>query len=176
MVAQIAVRGGSGINYTVPAGWTLVLRTDSGGTITQAIYSRVVPSSPPEPASYTWGFSAGNNAAGGIADYSRGDGVTPAVDVSAGQGNASSTNITAPSITVPAGHTSDRLLCLFGIANGSGMTLPAGMTQEWDFRAVSWGIGIGMSDVILSSAGATPNQTAIAASAAEGVGTTVALH
>jgi hypothetical protein len=56
------------------------------------------------------------------------------------------------------------------------MTLPAGMTQEWDFRAVSWGIGIGMSDVILSSAGATPNQTAIAASAAEGVGTTVALQ
>jgi hypothetical protein len=176
MMAQIAVRGGSGISLTVPAGWTLVLRTDSGGTITQAIYSRVVPSSPPEPSGYTWGFNAGNNAAGGIADYFRGDGVTPAVDVSAGQGNASSTNITAPSVTVPAGHTSDRLLCLFGIANGSGMTLPAGMTQEWDFRAVSWGIGIGMSDVILSSAGATPNQTAIAASAAEGVGTTLALH
>src|SRR5712692_8619745 len=37
LIAQIAVRGGSTTTITPPAGWSLILRTNSGGSIAQAI-------------------------------------------------------------------------------------------------------------------------------------------
>ena len=174
MVAEIAVRGGSSTIITAPPGWTLVRRDNSARTIAQAIYSRVVPGSPPEPSSYTWTFSTGNDAAGGIAAYVGVSNVV-AVDASNGQGNISSTSIAAPSVTVPTGNTSDLLLGLFSIANSSNVTLPPGMTQRWSFHAAGGGVGVAAADLQLVSDGATGNQAATAATAALNVGALVAL-
>ena len=95
MIAQVTVRGGAGTTLTAPAGWSLVRRdNDSGGQIADGIYVHIVTAAS-EPASYTWNFSAGNDAAGGIAAYSGVNTAAP-IDVSGGQANASSTSMTAP--------------------------------------------------------------------------------
>src|SRR5207248_3187250 len=157
MIAQIAVRGGSGQSITTPAGWSLV-RTDFSGTaIVQAIYSHAVSSS--EPSTYTWNFKGNNNAAGGIADFFGASTVSP-VDVSNGLGNTSSTSITAPGVVIPSTSTNDHLLCLFSTAGGVAPVTPAGTTGQWSFPAASFGIGVAMSDIPSVSAGATNTQLA----------------
>jgi hypothetical protein len=174
LIAEIAVRGGSRLAITAPSAWTLVRRDDSSSSVAQAIYQHVVPNSPPEPSSYTWTFSTANDAAGGILAYVGASTVTP-IDASNGQGNASSTSITAPSTTIPALDTSDLLIGIFSIANSSSVTVPAGMVQRWSFHATGGGIGVAASDLQLGSAGGTGNQIATAATAAANAGALLAL-
>jgi hypothetical protein len=158
MIAQVTVRGGAATTLTAPAGWSLVRRdNDSSGQIAEGIYVRVVTAAA-EPASYTWTFPAGNDAAGGIAAYIGVNTAAP-IDVSNGQGNAASTNITAPSVTIPAGHNADRLLALFAIPDSSAMTLPAAITKRWSLHAIGWGISAAMGDASVPS-GATGNYVA----------------
>ncbi len=174
MIAQVAVRGGSSTAITPPSGWTLVRRDNSAKTVAQAIYSRVVPSGPSEPSTYTWTFTAGNDAAGGLAAYGGVSNVL-AVDASNGQGNASSASITAPSVTVPGGKTTDLLIGLFSIANSATVTTPAAMARRWSFHAAGGGVGVAASDLQLATDGASGNQAATAATAALNVGALVAL-
>ena len=174
LLAQIAIRGGSALTIGAPAGWTLVRRDNSGTTIAQAIYSHVVPSSPAEPDSYTWTFNNGNNATGAIADYFEAG--TVSIDVSNGLGAAASTTITAPPVTIPSGNETDRLVCFFATAGGVGPTPLSGTTQQWSFRAVSYGIGQAMSDIAVQPSGQTPAESATVTTAYANVGATVALH
>src|SRR5215469_14545750 len=101
----------------------------------------LVPSYPPEPPTYTWTFTPGNDAAGGIVAYTGVSTVTP-IDGSAGKGNASSKNITAPSITIPAGDNSDKLVGFFSIARATNITGPKGMSKLWSFPAIGLGTGV----------------------------------
>jgi hypothetical protein len=170
MIAQIAVRGGSGQSITAPAGWSLVRSDFSGSSIIQAIYSHAVSSS--EPSTYTWTFNSGNDAAGGIADFVGAAGV----DVSNGEGNASSTSITAPGTVIPATSSNDHLLCLFATAGGVAPTTPAGTTKEWSFRAVSYGIGVAMSDIASVPSGVTATEVATTSTAYANIGAQLPLH
>jgi hypothetical protein len=52
MVAAIAVRGGTGTTITPPLGWTLVRRTDSTTTISQAIYWKLAGTPGADPGPY----------------------------------------------------------------------------------------------------------------------------
>ena len=165
MIAQVAVRGGSGTTLTPPAGWSLVRRDDNGGNLAQAVYSHVVPTSPGEPASYTWTFNAGNDGTAGIADFVGVSTVSP-VEVNDGQSNASSTSITAPSITIASGHNADLLLEIFATAAGSAVSVPPGSTYVWGFRADSFGAGMGMAYLNPVPSGATGNWVASSSSAA----------
>jgi len=174
LIAEVAVRGGSRLVITAPSGWTLVRRDDSSSSVAQAIYQHAVAGASSEPSSYTWTFSNANDAAGGILAYTGASIVTP-VDVSNGQGNATSAAIAAPSVTIPAGHNADLLLGLFSIANSSSVTAPAGMAQRWSFHAVGGGIAVAAADLQLAAAGATGNQTATAATAAANAGSLVAV-
>lgn len=174
LIAQVAVRGGTGLTLVAPAGWTLVRRDNAGATLAQALYVHFVTSAA-EPVSYTWNFNAGNNAAAGIAAYSNVSNVAP-VEVSGGQTSSSSTTITAPSVIVPTGHTSDLLVGAFGIANGSSVTVPAGTAMRWSFRAISYGVGVAMSDLQLGTDGASGSKSATAASAAANAGALLALQ
>lgn len=175
MLAQIAVRGGNGSFVTPPAQWTLVRRDNNTNTIVQAIYVHVVTSPLSEPASYTWNFTSGMDAVGGIAAYSGVNTATP-VDIAAGQANGSSITITAPSVNVPVGNNADVLMGAFAIPNSSKITGPTGMTQQWSLHATSGGIGIEMSDLVLTTSGATGSKLAIAATAGANVGALVALR
>jgi len=172
MIAQVTVRGGAGTTLTAPAGWSLIRRdSDTTLQISEGIYLRVV--SGPEPASYTWNFTAGNDAAGGIAAYSGVNTAAP-IDVGNGESNASSTSVTAPSVTIPAGHNSDRLLALFAIPDSSAMSLPGSIAGRWNFHAVGWGISAAMGDASVPS-GATGNYVALQGVSTVNVGALVAL-
>ena len=174
LIAEIAARGGTGLVITPPSGWTLIRRDNSSSSVAQALYEHLVPNSPPEPASYTWSFNNANDAAGGILAYIGASTVAP-VDASNGQGNASSTSLTAPSVTVPSGHTSDLLVGLFSIASSSTVTVPVGTTQRWSFHATGGGISVAASDLQLVSTGATGNKIATIGSAAANAGALLAL-
>ena len=173
MIAQVTVRGGAATTLTAPAGWSLVRRdNDTGGQIADGIYLHIVTAAS-EPASYTWNFSAGNDAAGGIAAYSGVNTAAP-IDVSGGQANASSTSMTAPSITIPSGHNADRLLAVFATANSAAITLPGAVSARWNFRAIGFGISAAMGDASVPS-GATGNYVALQGSGKVNIGALVAL-
>ena len=174
MLAEIAVRGGSGTTLTPPAQWALVRRDNNSSTISQALYVHVVTAPASEPASYTWTFTSGTDGAGGMVAYGGVSSAMP-VDVAGGQANASSTSITAASVTVPSGNNADRLVGLFAIPNSSAVTGPSGMTQRWSLHASSGGIGVEMSDLALSSSGATGSMSATAGTAGANIGALVAL-
>jgi hypothetical protein len=118
MLAQIAVAGGTNTAITPPPGWTLVRRDNQATSLAQAIYNHPVSDPSAEPSSYVWNFSRSANAAGAIIAYYGLSGIAP-VDASNGQGNASSTNVTAPSLVVPSGHTGDLLVAFFSTANSA---------------------------------------------------------
>jgi hypothetical protein len=75
----------------------------------QTIYWHVAAAS--EPASYTWNFTANQNAVGGIVAYSGAATTSPIIN---GQANGSSNSINAPSVTTVAANS--LVVGFFGIA------------------------------------------------------------
>jgi RHS repeat-associated protein len=170
LVAGITMRGAPTI--TAPSGWTLVRSDASGSTVTQAVYRKVAGGS--EPASYTWTFGAPiDGVVGAIAAYSGVNTTTP-IDVSGGQANASSTSVTAPSVTTTV--TNTKLVGFFGTADDATFTAPSGMTERTDILINSSQDGSASSaDVTQASAGATGTKVATASKAAVNIGQLVAL-
>lgn len=175
LLAQVTVRGGTDTGITPPAGWSLVLRTDSGTALAQALYSKVAGAA--EPANHTWNFSQSRKASGGIAAYAGVDSASP-IDASAGQTNPPSASVTAPSVTTPTPNT--MLVGLFGSAKGTTFTPPPGMTERYDVASTGGGIGSRTAseaaDEPWAAAGATGTRTATAADSAENIGQLVALR
>ena len=68
--------------------------------------------------------------------------------------------MTAPSITIPAGHNSDRLLAVFATPNSTAITLPGAVSGRWNFHAIGFGISAAMGDTTTPS-GATGNYVAL---------------
>jgi hypothetical protein len=174
LLAQITVRGGTGTTITAPAGWTLVRRDDSTTTLAQAVFVLVAGAS--EPADYTWTFSPSQKASGGIIAYSGVNAAAP-VNVHGGQANASSTSVTAPSVTTTVANA--RLVGFFGAARDTLFTPPAGMTEQWDIAstggAATSRTASEEADEALGAAGATGTRVATAAAAAVNIGQLVAL-
>ena len=171
LMAAVSVRGLPTI--TPPSGWSQV-RSDVNGTVmTQATFSHLAGGS--EPASYTFTFSTSVSAAAvGILAYSGVDPVNP-VDVSAGQANASSTSITAPTMTV---HVADTyLIGVFGIGNDPTFTPPAGTTERFGFTVVGdYKIGLEVTDEARLNAGASGTRVATTSKSAANLGQLVALR
>ncbi|MGH2699559.1 MAG: Ig-like domain-containing protein, partial [Actinomycetota bacterium] len=148
MLASIDVRGKPQV--TPPVGWTLIRSDVNGSALKLETYYRSAGSS--EPASYTWTFPVERGAAGGIAAFSGVDTGAP-VDASGGQVNASSTLITAPSITTTVPDT--MLVGSFAIRGATQIAPPSGMTERWDLAST------GSSKI--TSAGATEARAATGA-------------
>ena len=118
LVAAVTVRGTPTI--TPPLGWTAV-RTDTRGTaLRQAVFVHVAGVGEPL---YTWTFSQAQTAVGTIAAYSGVDTSHP-IDADNGQTTASSTTITAPSVTTTMANT--QLVAFFGIAGKTAISTPGG--------------------------------------------------
>ena len=108
LLGMVSVR--SGPTITPPSGWTLVRSDVNGTSLTQAVYRKVAGGS--EPSSYSWTFDGPVSAVvGTIVAYSGVNTGTP-VDVSGGQANASSTSVTAPSVTTTVAN--DMVVGFFG--------------------------------------------------------------
>jgi hypothetical protein len=174
LVAQVAARGGSGAPVTGPPGWILAAHNNITSNIVQAVFYHVVPASPAEPASYTFTWlDTANDGAVGIADYVGVDPVNPIDDVN-GDTSTSSTTIATPALSIPATHTTDRLVAMYTAPASSLMTLPGTLSVKWNFHAVGYGIEIAMGDVNLTTATA-PAENATLPSAAVGIGQAIAL-
>jgi hypothetical protein len=130
LIAQIAVRDGTDITFDqVPAGWTLIRRTNYTNRIAMATYWKIATTT--EPAAYTWGWtSPARRATGAIQSFSAVDPVTPIATSSGASGD--SALATAPSVTVTA--ASSNLLAFFSTRdeiNFADPNVPA-MTQLWE--------------------------------------------
>jgi hypothetical protein len=170
LLAGISVRGNPTI--TPPSGWTLVRSDTSTTVLLQSVYRKVAGGS--EPASYSWTFSEPiGSAVGGIAAYS-GVATTTPVDVNGGQANASSTSVTAPSVTTTVANT--MLVGFFGTANDATFTAASGMTERYDVDADGTNqFGGEGADQSQAAAGASGTRVATASVAAVNIGQLVAL-
>jgi hypothetical protein len=171
LLAAVDVRGSPTI--TAPAGWTLVRSDQSGYTIKQSVYYKIAGSS--EPASYTWTFASSQGASGGIAAYIGVDTSAP-IAATAGQANAASTQITAPSVTTTG--PNQLVVGLFGTAVATTVGQPAGFAERYEasstagtYRATSE-----LSDRLQTSAGSTGTLVATAGASATSIGQTIVLR
>jgi hypothetical protein len=171
LLATVDVRGTPVVSP--PAGWTL-LRTDSAGTaIRKATYWRIANAS--EPASYTWTFNKAQNGVGTILAY---DGVSPTapIEASSGQGNASSTSITAPSVTTESPNS--LVVGLFGLAKRASIAPATGMTERSEIATAAGITPVATgetADEFHSQPGPTGPEVATASSGAANIGQLVAL-
>ena len=170
LVAAIGARGNPTI--TAPAGWSLVRLDISGSTVRQAIFVHVAGGS--EPASYTFGLSSAQSAAGGIVAYSGVDATAP-IDAHGGQANLSSNTMTAPSITTTG--SGRMLLAFYATANATAQTAPSGMTERYDDAVTSsrYKVTAAGDDQLLAAAGATGSRDATSDKSGINIGQLVAL-
>lgn len=122
MVATVSVRGNPTI--TAPAGWTQAVVTTNSTTMRQAVFTK--PAGAAEPATYTFTLSQSKNGVVQVDTYSGVSTTTPVRSV-AGQLNASSSTISAPSVSATAG---DQVLGLFSQARSSTVTPNTGLTKR----------------------------------------------
>ncbi|MGH2477889.1 MAG: Ig-like domain-containing protein, partial [Candidatus Limnocylindrales bacterium] len=172
LLANIAARGNP--SFSGPAGWTLVRVDISGSTVRQAVFVHVAGGS--EPASYTFTMTKSESAAGGIVAYSGVDTANP-IDVHGGQTNASSTSMTAPSITTTGPNR--LLVAFFGTATLTSQIAPAGMTERFDEAVPSsnkYKVTAGAHDELLAGAGSTGSRVALSANSSINIGQLVALN
>jgi uncharacterized membrane protein len=174
LVVQVAARGNQ--TFTPPAGWTLINRTYDGSALTQAVYWRRVTAA--TPASENWGISPSARAAAAVVAYRGVDPVAP-VNVHSVRSNASSTSVTANSVSPTVAGT--QLVGLFALANGNaGFAPPAGMTEHADENTGGGpnnGIAIELADEAYAGGiAATGNRVATASTAAVSVAHLVALQ
>jgi hypothetical protein len=179
LIAVCGLDAGTANGMTNPTGWTQVRDDNDAGSVTLGMrILRKVASG--EPAS--WSFTgAGTDVAVWIGAYSGGDTVTP-TDGSNGGPVATSTTITAPTVTPTL--TDDLLICAFcddgaGAAASNITSMDASLTV----RTIANGfpspttslVRIAVGDKQLSSAAATGALTATSASSQPHVGAQVLL-
>src|SRR5437868_1910288 len=105
----------------------LVLRQDTGSSISTATYEKVAGAS--EPATYTWSFGTAGEASGGIASYIGVNTTTP-VDASQAQYNPASSNVDNSGVNTTT--TNDMLVYAVGIVNVSTVNVPSGFIEQWN--------------------------------------------
>ena len=172
MIAVVAVIGGSNVTITPPAGWTLILRTNSGTDLAVATYWK--RANPDDAEVFTFTLDSSRIAAGGIMAYIDAN-VSSPVDVSAGQANASSVTATAPAAaaTVSAGY----IVHAWGAASGVVVAPPDDDEERFDAEAHGYlaGAGAALSDRELKASGATAAVDATLGAAAVNIGQTIVL-
>ena len=139
LLAQISWRGNRNIS-AVPTGWTLRQFQVYGGTIRQAVYSKLATGS--ESASYVWQFSSSGRNAGGISVWRGVDSSDPIV--SSGGNSSYSNNLIAPSQSVS--ETNTVAVALFARANGnSSVNTNAALTNLYSYATSAGGNGLAIA-------------------------------
>ncbi|HTZ05343.1 MAG TPA: hypothetical protein VMB53_06270, partial [Gaiellaceae bacterium] len=187
MIATIAVRGGTNVAIcppTVTGTWTSFISNNSTTVLHQETFWKVATASDVSATNYvfTFGTTAGcattssQKAAGGIAAFFGVNDASP-IDASNGQNNASSTTVTAPSIT--NGTIGNLLVGSFGSANGAAnfWTPPGGtptFTERWDNAATGGAANTRatseLATATTTATGATGTKAATGTAAAVNIG------
>src|SRR5574340_515251 len=180
LLAQVAVRGGSGTTISSPSGWTQLLLDNSGSTIRQGIYYRIAGAT--EPASYTFTFSSSQRAAGGMVAYRGVDNASP-INASLSQDAGSGTSVVAAAITTDAsdaqvaGFFSTARATSFTSVTDTDATVVYAERYDQATAAGTNGVTVMMADGSppKPNAGSTGNVTGAAADSAAHIGALVAL-
>jgi chitodextrinase len=170
LLASVSVRGAPTI--APQAGWTLVRLDVNSTVLRQALYVRVAAAG--DPGGWTWTFNAAKAAVGEIVAYGGVDSGAP-VAAHAGQVNASSTTVTAPSVQASAGQG---VVALFSIARSTTMTTAQPLTERAEVRttAGTYHVTGVAADTLATTTGSVGAFTSTAPSGAVGVGQTVVLR
>jgi hypothetical protein len=164
----------AGTTVTPPAGRTQVISTASAKNLKQIVYWKAATAG--EPASYSFTLSASVKASGVVVAYSGLDTSAP-VELSGGQANASSTSITAPTLT-PA-QASSLLLGFYGIANAGVSSAPTGFasrgTDASSGNSNASNVAVMAADKPLVNSAATGTSVATGSAAGESVGQALVL-
>lgn len=134
LVAQVTIKGDSGDFGAVaaPTGWTRIDSTSSTGAaserVTELIYWRLAVAG--EPVSYTWAWSSGARAAGGIAAFSGVDPLNP-IDSWGARVNNNTATITLPNIATSSNNVM-LVATLSSSQSGNHTTPSGGMSERYD--------------------------------------------
>lgn len=175
IVVQLAIRGGTSVSISAPAGWTFTNRTDSGTRLAQIVYWRVATIG--EPASYTWTFGPAARASGIAATFRAVLTSNPVDAVAAASMTADTTAFTAPAVTTSVANT--MLLGMFSIDDGtSSFTPPPSMTEVIDSASSAGpnGVTLSLTTGAFAGTGNTGTRTATSLTAGRGVATLLALR
>src|SRR5207247_1860578 len=115
-------RAGPGHGFPAPAGWTSIVSTNNGSTVTTATFWKVAGTAAADPGPYAFTVSS-SSVAGGISAYFNVDTTNP---INASSGAVSSS---APSITTTVANT--MLVACFGRSGSSAIGAPSGMTERF---------------------------------------------
>lgn len=173
---RVAITAPNADTWTVPGGWTEELNHASGTNPRTRVWRRTASS---EPASYTWTSSTSRPYVA-VCFAMRGDPTTP-VDVSGGQGTASSTSAVAPTVTTTVDEC--LLVVIFGATYGAGTsgtcTPPSGMT-EWADVCTASGSAANRHLAVyfeeIATAGATGTRTGTLSTASANTGQVLAFR
>lgn len=156
---------GSTATLTPPSGWGAALYASGafGAGRILTVYSKVASG---EPASWAWGLSTSVGVVVEVCCLSGRASATP--DASNGQTNASSTSVTAPSIS-PSNSTDD-LVGFFGVDANTTFTPPGTMTEREDASAAAANRALELATEVLAASGATGTRVATAGSAGANAG------
>jgi hypothetical protein len=169
LLASVDVRGSPGI--TPPAGWTLVRHDTATTTMGKASFVKVAGAS--EPGTYTWTFSKAQSASTVVSAWS-GVSASAPVEMSSGSVNASSTSITATSVSPSAGA---HVAAFFGIARAATVTPPSGTHDLAQATASNrYAVTSAGAHVAWPGGGATGDLVATASGAAVSIGHLVVLR
>jgi hypothetical protein len=158
---------------TPPAGWSVVRDDVNGSALRQVTYVKVAGAN--EPTTYSWALSSQASATAIVSAYRGVDTTTP-IAASSGQANASSTDITAPSLTAPVPNT--LLAGFFGLNASTSIEEPGGMILQAQVQQTPGNqkLGAGSSDEIRVPSGSSGSRVATAGRAGESIGHLVALR
>jgi hypothetical protein len=158
---------------TPPAGWSVVRDDVNGSALRQVTYVKVAGAN--EPATYSWALSSQASATAILSAYRGVDTTTP-IAASSGQANASSTDITAPSLTSPVANT--LLAGFFGLDANITVEEPEGMILQAQVQQTPGNqkLGAASSDEILVPTGSSGPRVATVGRAGASIGHLVALR
>lgn len=172
LVATI-VGSGSG-TITPPAGWTPASSKSSPLHLRESVFTHVVAGGDGATSTFSLGANA-RSVVGVMVAYAGVDTANP-VDVAAGQVNASSTKIVAPSLSPTV--TQEVLVGSFGIANGATIKPPMGMFPGGYKALRTWQrkVAVLVADQVMPTTNVTGRRTAKASAAAVNAGIALLLN
>ena len=149
-IATLSVLGT--VTITPPSGWTQVISTAVGSSLSQVSFWHVAGAS---EGTTSWGFSASSKAVGGIESWSGVD-TTSIVDAAAASSGTSGTSATVPSVT--ATYAGDMVVGLGSFNNAGTLSASSGTTSRYSIHATT-GPTLLEEEVTQATAGATATQT-----------------
>lgn len=162
LLAALFVSQGATIS-AVPSGWTLIREDTSGTSARTALYWKIASS---EPATWTWTISTSANAGVHVLRLDGHDPISP-INQHSGQGNTSSTSVTAPAVT-PS--TNDCLLIgWFHVAANATFTAPASMSEVTDAVGGGSSRALESAQELLSGGSGASTGTRVATASTAGV-------